>query len=81
MRQLLFVSITTYIRRAVDNRWCAVLLLLDLSAAFDTVDHNLLLNRLGYKFSISGKALQGFKSYLSQRSQFVSIDHDEILIL
>ena len=62
---------------AVDNSCCAVLLLLDLSPAFDTVDHNLLLNRLEYKFAIRGKALQGFKSYLSQRSQFVSIDQDK----
>ena len=63
--------------RAVDNRCCAVLLLLHLSAAFDTVEHNLLLNRLEYKFAIRGKALQWFKSYLSQRSQFVSIDQDK----
>ena len=65
--------------RAVDNRCCVVLLLLDLSAAFDTVDYNLLLSRLESKFAIRGKALQWFKSYLSQRSQFVRIDLDKFL--
>ena len=63
--------------RAVDNRCCAVLLLLDLSAAFDTADNNLLLNRLESQFAIRGKTLQWFKSYFSKRSQFVSIDLDK----
>lgn len=65
-----FVLIHNGLLRAVDNRCCVVLLLLDLSTAFDTVDHNLLLSRLESKFSIRGKALQWFISYLSQRSQF-----------
>ena len=52
------VLLPLHILRAFDNRCCAVLLLLDLSAAFDTVDHNLLLNRLEYNFAIRGKALQ-----------------------
>ena len=38
--------------RAVDNRCCVVLLLLDLSTAFDTVDHNILLSRLQSKYAI-----------------------------
>ena len=65
-----FVRIHDDLLRAVDNRCCVVLLLLDLSTVFDTVDHNLLLSRLESKFSIRGKALQWFISYLSQRSQF-----------
>ena len=50
------------------------MVLLDLSTAFDTVDHNILINRLNSKFVICGKALQWFKSYLSCRSQYVSIN-------
>ena len=73
------VRIQNDVLRAVDNRCCVVLLLLDLSAAFDTVDYNLLLSGLESKFAIRGKALQWFKSFLSQRSQFVRIDLDKSL--
>ena len=50
-----------------------LLVLLDLSAAFDTVDRSVLLRRLQTSFGISGAPLDSFKSYLSARSQRVSI--------
>ena len=46
---------------------------IDLSAAFDTVDHGLLLNVLQNKFGISGNALSWFKSYLQPRFCRVNI--------
>lgn len=45
-----------------------------LSAAFDTVNHDLLLSRLEKRFGITGTVLNWFKSYLGSRAQFVSIN-------
>ena len=48
-----------------------ITLVLDLSAAFDTVDHTVFLNRLRHCIGINGTALSWFKSYLTNRSQRV----------
>ncbi len=56
-----------------DSGKISVLVLLDLSAAFDTVDHNILLERLENWVGLSGMALKWFRSYLEGRGYYVSI--------
>ena len=50
-----------------------ILVMLDLSAAFDTIDHSILLQRLNTRFGFSGKALSWFESYLVGRHQSVKV--------
>ena len=57
-----------------DNRRTVILLLLDLSAAFDTADHDILLSGLHEHFGVTGKRFLWFQSYLSNRMQYVSVD-------
>jgi len=55
--------------RAVDSGDMCALVLLDLSSAFDTVDHETLLTVLRRRFGISGVALDWCRDYLSDRTQ------------
>jgi hypothetical protein len=59
------------ILHAIDNQQGVILVLLDLSAAFDTISHNILLHRLEHRFGISGNVLSWITSYLTDRFQSV----------
>ena len=59
---------------AMENQNVAALSAIDLSAAFNTVDHNILLEVLKVKFGISSKALDWFNNYLRPRFCKVNMD-------
>lgn len=58
----------------LDNRDVVFMNLLDLSAAFDTLDHDVMLRRLRVSFGIQGTALNWFKSYLENRMVQVCVN-------
>ncbi len=58
---------------SMECKQVTALIMLDLSAPFDTVNQKVFLQRLEKRVGITGKALQWFASYLSNRSQSVRI--------
>ena len=71
--ETLLLSVTDSLLCKADNRLVSLLTLLDQSAAFDTIDHKILLSRLSYSFGISGTVFKWFISYLTNRTQSVSV--------
>ncbi|XP_074521141.1 uncharacterized protein LOC141786455 [Halichoeres trimaculatus] len=69
------LKVTNDLLLASDSGLLSVLVLLDLSAAFDTIDHCILLRRLESLLGISGTALAWLRSYLSDRHQFVHVNN------
>ena len=67
------VKITNDVLTAMDQKKSTILTLLDFSAAFDTIEHQILLDRLSLSYNISASALNWFSSYLSKRTQSVHI--------
>ena len=65
------LKVVSDIRMAIDRGNVAILLLLDMSAAFDTVGHNILIERLDRTFAIRQMALDWLRSYLKNRNQLI----------
>ena len=73
------ISLTETIRKNLDEGKFACGIFVDLQKTFDTVEHYILLTKLEH-YGIRGLANDWFKSYLSDRKQFVSINgHDSNL--
>ena len=64
------IDFTADVLPSLDKREQCIAVYLDLSKAFDTINHGILLNKLEY-YGIRGKVLVWFKSYLFQRRQYV----------
>ena len=58
---------------ALDQRKEALLVLLDFSSAFDTIDHGILIDRLKHRFGLDGVVLKWLTSYLFERSHVVKV--------
>lgn len=71
------LKVQSDIFNAIDKQESVLLLLLDLSAAFDTVDHIILLSRLNTRHGIKGNALHWFASYLKDRRQFIQVENTD----
>ena len=67
------LSLHDHLSNAVSHQQVSCLCLLDLSAAFDTLDYSILLTRLSTWFGISSISLKWFSSYLSSRTSVVDI--------
>jgi len=71
------LRITNNLLQSMDKKQCCFLVLLDLSAAFDTVNHDILTKRLSDRFGIKDDAIAWISSYLHQRSHFVTINRSK----
>ena len=67
------LKVRTILLAAIDHKEVTCLILLDLIAAFNMEDHQLLLNCLRFRFGMEGKCLEWIESYLTGRNQQVVI--------
>ena len=67
------MELTDKVLKDIDEKHITLAIFMDLSKAFDTLDHSILLRKLAY-YGINGSALEWFTSYLTGRTQYVEID-------
>jgi len=74
--ETVLLYIHDHLINAIGSQKVSCVCLLDLSAAFDTIDYDILITRLSYWFGIHGFVLSWFKSYLSSRCFRVKCETD-----
>ena len=67
------ISLTECIKNTLDNKNFGCEIFIDLQKAFDTINHQILLNKLKH-YGVQGTALEWFDCYLSNRCQYVSVN-------
>ena len=72
--EMALLEVQSDILSNMDKQEVTLLVILVLSAAFDTVDHNILINILESDFGICGDVLKWFRSYLTGRVQHVIVN-------
>ena len=70
---LALMQITERIRKSIDNKKFGCGIYIDLSKAFDTVNHEILLKKLEH-YGVRGSSLNWFRSYLCNRKQYVFLN-------
>ena len=75
--ETVLLRVQTDILDALDRGSLVVLIMIDLWAAFDTLDHDILLSQFDHSFGVRGDALQWLRSYLTGRMQCVAIDQSQ----
>ena len=73
--ELAVLELVDRITQELEKGHTPINIFLDLSKAFDTLDHNILLHKLSY-YGIKNSALDLFKSYLSNRKQYVDFPNN-----
>ena len=68
------------ISNEVNNKLYSIGIFIDLSKAFNTIDHSLLIKKLQH-YGVRGIVADWFVSYLANRSQYVKIDDTSIVLL
>ena len=67
-------TVTNDIKLAMDSKKGTILVIIDLSSVFDTIDHSILLSRLELRYGITSVVFEWFRSYLYGRVQLINID-------
>ena len=73
VQETALLKVQNDILMSMDNKEVTLLVLLDLSAAFDTIEHSILLNILQQEIGVVGTALSSFDSFLSGRKQRILV--------
>ena len=66
-------NLCTHVQNEIEKGKFCIGLFMDLSKAFDTIDHHVLLRKLSF-YGVRGVALNWFENYLSGRKQYVMVN-------